>query len=131
MSGISNLQSLLKSMSPKLQEGVFVFCTLSHDDLKKISVTPQMTYKEKEGISVVLKEEEAKTEGLQYEYTWSLITLNVHSDLDAVGFLAAILPKLGEAGISVNVVSAYYHDHLFIPADKSSAAMNVLQEFSI
>jgi hypothetical protein len=57
-------------------------------------------------------------------------SLMVHSSLDAVGFLAAITAKLAAGGISVNPVSAFYHDHLFVPVDKAEMAMNLLSEFS-
>ncbi|MEY9903549.1 hypothetical protein ABIA44_007723 [Bradyrhizobium sp. USDA 329] len=59
-----------------------------------------------------------------------LITLTVHSALDAVGLLAAITARLAEAGISVNAVSAFHHDHLFVPADRADEAMAVLREMS-
>ena len=43
---------------------------------------------------------------------------------------AAITAKLAEAGISMNAVSAYYHDHLFVPADKAKSVMKLLAEFN-
>ena len=59
-----------------------------------------------------------------------MITLTVHSALDAVGFLAAITARLAEAGISVNAVSAFHHDHLFVPVDRADEAMALLQNMS-
>jgi hypothetical protein len=59
-----------------------------------------------------------------------MITLSIHSSLDAVGFLAAITAQLAEHGISVNVVSAYYHDHLFVTASRVDEVLKLLQEFS-
>ena len=59
-----------------------------------------------------------------------MITLNVHSALDAVGFLAAVATALSERGIGVNPVAGYYHDHLFIPADRAEEAMAVLEGLS-
>ena len=56
-----------------------------------------------------------------------LISLHVHSSLDAVGLTAAFSTALGNAGISANVVAAYYHDHIFVPTDKADKALNVLQ----
>jgi len=44
-----------------------------------------------------------------------------------VGFLAAVTSRLTEAGISVNAISAFYHDHLFVPADRADEAMAILQ----
>jgi hypothetical protein len=47
-----------------------------------------------------------------------------------VGFLAAITARLAEAGISVNAVSAFHHDHLFVPADRGDEAMAALRDMS-
>ncbi|MGL6341627.1 MAG: ACT domain-containing protein, partial [Waterburya sp.] len=41
-----------------------------------------------------------------------------------------ITGKLAEHGISVNPISAYYHDHLFVPASRAQEAMELLQELS-
>jgi hypothetical protein len=60
---------------------------------------------------------------------WAMITLTVHSDLAAIGFLAAITRKLADGGISVNPVSAFYHDHLFVPWEKRDATMAILESF--
>ena len=37
------------------------------------------------------------------------------SDLEALGFLARVVTELAARKISVNAVSAYHHDYLFIP----------------
>jgi uncharacterized protein len=52
--------------------------------------------------------------------------LKVHSSLHAVGLLAAITERLSEAGISVNAVSAFHHDHLFVPHDRAVEAVELL-----
>ncbi len=72
-------------------------------------------------------EEEARAAGLQSSFRSRMITLNIHSSLDAVGFLAAITARLAAAGMGVNPVSAYFHDHLFVPADRAEEAMAVLE----
>ena len=58
-----------------------------------------------------------------------LITLTVHSSLEAVGLTAIVTNKLAEHEISANVVAAYYHDHIFVPCEKAGKAMEVLREF--
>jgi hypothetical protein len=130
LTGERNLDTLLKSMKPKLVAGEYVFSTLDMEEVEKLPVTPLMTYVEDEGVTVVLEKQMAESGGVPFGPTWSLITLTVHSDLEAVGFIARMTNELADAGISVNVVSAYYHDHLFVPADKAQLAMEVLKGFS-
>ena len=59
-----------------------------------------------------------------------MITLTVHSSLEAVGLLAEVATAFAARGISVNVVSAYYHDHLFVPSDRVEEALAALSELS-
>jgi ribonuclease HI len=79
---------------------------------------------------VIIPRQQADRKNLQYKYIYRQITLSVHSSLAAVGFLAVISEKLAEAAISVNVISGYYHDHLFIPRDRVTEAMAILEEIS-
>ncbi|MFX0210456.1 MAG: ACT domain-containing protein, partial [Candidatus Hodarchaeota archaeon] len=82
------------------------------------------------GITIVTKREIAENHSLSYDAVWNLITLNVHSDLQAIGFLAVITNELAKEKISVNVVSAFYHDHLFVPVDKGEEALQLLKNLS-
>jgi hypothetical protein len=117
-------------MHPELAEGEFVFCCVSPEQLEYLSVNPICQVREREGITLVLPRQEAEELQLDSLYISRMITLTVHSSLDAIGFLAAIMTKLAAHDISVNAVSAYYHDHLFIPADKAEMAMRLLQELA-
>ncbi len=94
----------------------------------QLRVHPIGWFREAEGITLIIERSIADDEGLDYEFISRMITLNIHSSLEAVGFLTAITHKLAVAGISVNTVSAYYHDHLFVPTDRASAAMLLLDE---
>ncbi len=127
MVGINNLNTLLKAMKPELISGEFVFATTKEDNFLKLS--PILIFQEKEGSTIIIKKEIAEKNKIKYEMVWAMITLTVHSDLNAVGFLAAITKKLAEKGISVNAISAYYHDHLFVPFDKKTLTMKTLKEF--
>ncbi|MCP3409108.1 ACT domain-containing protein [Bradyrhizobium sp. CCGB01] len=130
MTGEHDLDALLRTMKPELLDGTFVFCTLAPSATIPATFSPVLTFREREGTTLVILREQAEAAGLHYAFPARLITLTVHSALDAVGFLAAITARLAEAGISVNAVSAFHHDHLFVPADKADAAMAVLQEMS-
>ena len=117
-------------MKPELMDGEYVFCTIQREDLQKVNPDALGIFQEKEGATLILKKEIAEKNNYSYRGIWSLITCTVHSDLSAVGFLAAITGKLARAGISVNVVSACYHDHLFVPVEKASRALEILKKFS-
>ncbi|MCM8782726.1 MAG: ACT domain-containing protein [Candidatus Omnitrophica bacterium] len=130
MAKIKDLNKLLKSIDPRLIKGEYVFCTLSKNKYSKLNLNPLMFFNEKEGITLILKKDLADKNDLFYEKVWRLITLNVHSDLSAVGFLAEITKKLASSNISVNAVSAYYHDHIFVPSEKSKEALKLLRHLS-
>ncbi|NEP01359.1 MAG: ACT domain-containing protein [Symploca sp. SIO2E9] len=130
MTGQHDLEKLLASMEPKLQPEEYVFCTLPIEEAEKVEVHPISTFIESEGVTLILRKQEATNAGLEFIYPCRMITLNIHSSLEAVGFLAAITTKLAKAGISVNPVSAYYHDHLFVPSNKVEMTMKLLAEFS-
>lgn len=124
--GETNLEKLIHSMQPELHEGTYVFHSSNIPFAEAAGLDPVMIFKEKEGTTLVLKQEFAENAGLAYQYPARMITLNVHSSLDAVGFLAQITQKLAQKGVSVNAVSANFHDHLFVPKDRADDAMEVL-----
>jgi hypothetical protein len=126
MPGETNLKSLLGSMSPELQPGLFVFATLPPGTPPPVDINPVMTFREREGDTLILPQDDANVAGLSSTFPSRMITLNVHSSLDAVGFLAAITARLAAAGMGVNPVAGYFHDHLFVPADRAMDAMAIL-----
>jgi hypothetical protein len=54
----------------------------------------------------------------------------VHSSLEAVGLTAAVAAVLAAAGISANLVAAFHHDHVFVPADRAGEALDRLRRLS-
>lgn len=128
MSGEKNLQLLLKSMKPEHNEGDYVFCKV--DQLGSLNLDEvEMFFKEKEAITLILKKEIAAKLNLEYSITMSWITLSVHSSLEAVGLTAAFSKALSDAGISCNVVAAFYHDHIFVGKKDTEKAMQILKAF--
>jgi uncharacterized protein len=128
--GERNLAILLRSMNPEMHDGVFVFCSIPTNKQISAALRPVHIFREREGTTLVVRREEAESAGLPHQFASRLVTLNVHSSLEAVGFLAAVTGRLAEAGISVNAVSAYYHDHLFVPEHRADEALQLLQEVS-
>jgi|TARA_R110002074_G_scaffold11147_1_gene41378 hypothetical protein len=130
MSGIVELDELLKSMSPELQDGDYVFCTIEDDDFDYQSLNPLASFRESEGLTLVITMKAAIQAKLAFEGTFKQITLTVHSSLEAVGLTAAVAAKLAAYGISANVIAAYYHDHVFVQTEKAEQALSALKEFN-
>ena len=137
--GGTDLEVLVESMSPTLDPETFVFGhipakteTDSSNVLKLFAGLPvRMLFREDEGWTVILAETVANEIQLQSIFPCKKITLNVHSSLDAFGFLAAITTRIrDDLSIGVNPVSGYFHDHLFVPVGKEDAAMEVLEKMS-
>jgi len=129
MVGERNIATLSKNMDPRLHAGRFVYCSFSDFSVPE-GLTPLCTYREDEGLTVIVDKAQAERLGLPHAFDAALITLNVQSDLSAVGFVAQVTRALSDAGISCNVVSAYHHDHLLVPADRADEAMAVLRAVS-
>jgi hypothetical protein len=129
MSGETNLARLLRSMTPQLNPGQYVFCCVpvGHDCS---ALQPIASLREAEGLSLVLTRESADAHGLHYDYIAAWITLQVHSSLAAVGLTASFSAALAQAGISCNVVAGFHHDHLFVPSERAEKALSTLRALS-
>ena len=125
MPGETNLEVLLKSMRPVLR-GEFVFLTTRRSLLEVAPLEPLGLFHEEEGLTLILAREKAEAAGLPFTAVFRMLTLSVHSSLEAVGFLAAITNRLAARGISVNPVSAYFHDHLFVPSARAEESLSLL-----
>lgn len=130
MTGETDLKKLLATMTPQLLAGIHVFVTLAPGMPIPETFEPIMLFREREGTTLIVLEDQARTTGLDGVFPSRMITLNIHSSLEAVGFLAAITTRLAAAGMGVNPVSAFYHDHLFVPADRAEEAMAMLVELA-
>ena len=131
MKAETDLSVLLKNLNPMASSENYVFTTLPADKLSStlVSVAKGM-FQEREGTTLILPVTAAKQANLQFEGYYRCITCEVHSSLDAVGMTAAMSTALSKAGISANVVAAYYHDHIFVPAEKVDVALDVLTSLS-
>jgi len=126
MSGETDLNRLIATMRPELRDGTSVFVTMPLDDAAPVGLGAVMSFHEAEGVTMIVPEQAASAAGLMGVFACRMVTLTVHSALDAVGFLAAITTHLAAAGISVNAVSAFFHDHLFVLAGRAEETVEIL-----
>lgn len=127
--GETALEKLIANMEPVLNEGEYVFATVSNMESIPRAITI-CEIKEKEGVTVVVSKQDAEMLGLSFDFIASWITLNIHSSLEAVGLTAAFSSELGKNNISCNVIAGYYHDHIFVDTKDKEKAMKVLRTMS-
>jgi hypothetical protein len=129
MSGEVNLEVLLNNMRPFLNTGDYVFCNVSSFD--KIDLKQIIgSFKEEEGITLIISKAYADRLGLNYSSIMSWITLQIHSSLEAVGLTAVFSSILSKNNISCNVIAGYYHDHIFVLKEDAKKAVEVLNDFN-
>lgn len=126
---LRDLPALLATLEPRLHPGTWIFAVLpeDHEAAELTDLDPLATFREEEGLTVIVEEARARVAGLDALFRASWITLAVHSDLEAVGLTAAVATALAEAGIPCNVLAAAHHDHLFVPVAEGERAMGVLR----
>jgi hypothetical protein len=123
--GVTDLSKLIANMEPILNDGEYVFASVSNIELIPRTITI-CEIKEREGVTVVVSKKNAEQLGLVFEFVAAWITLNIHSSLEAVGLTAAFASELGKHNISCNVVAGYYHDHIFVDIKDKDKALKVL-----
>ena len=131
MSGETHLQTLIATMQPIMSAEQYVVCSFakaSYGDYCELS--PLASLQEEEGLTLVVRKQEADSAHLTYNQIFRCITLNVHSSLQAVGFTAAIATELTKHQISANMMAGMFHDHLLIQQEKAEHALLVLQRLS-
>jgi hypothetical protein len=128
---LSNLNEMLASLDPLLDSEEFVFCTMPiHEMANYAGLRPFATIAEQEGLTLVVRRSGADAHKLSYDSRFQRITLQVHSSLDAVGLTAAVSSELTRVGICANIIAGYFHDHIFVAADRANEAMNCLNALS-
>ncbi|KAK5241411.1 hypothetical protein LTS06_012105 [Exophiala xenobiotica] len=139
--GETSLHNLLSTLDPVLHEPTYIFLAIPDSQFVAPFPVPlqhiQMFFREAKSVTLIIRHDVALHNGLlpakltdledseydvQSQYPCRMITL------EAVGFMALLATKLAERGISVNPVSAYYHDHLFVPVKEAEEALRILKQ---
>lgn len=123
MERVSDRREMIARMDPVLMPGRFCFCTVADVAQAEGALA---TFREEEGLSVLLPVAGAEALGLPVESVMRQITLRVQSSLEGVGLTAAVAGVLADAGIACNMIAARLHDHAFVPEARAEEALALL-----
>lgn len=120
---ITDLDELLANLSARQRPGRW--CLMSGPPVPA-GIEVAATVVEEEGITSVIRVEDAERLGVQVGFIAAWLTLEVHSALEAVGLTAAVSSALAAAEIPANVLAGFHHDHVLVPYDDAERAIAVL-----
>src|SRR5215831_171313 len=113
--------STLMNLNPSFDRDEYVFVTVERvpDGLEPVAMV-----REPEGLTVVLRREDADRRGLAYDFVAAWIVLGALTRLDEVGVTATFATALAALGIGCNVIAGVHHDHVFVPYDRAPEAVD-------
>ncbi|HUB71808.1 MAG TPA: ACT domain-containing protein [Acidimicrobiales bacterium] len=118
---------LQHGLRPRLHDGEWVFVTAA---AVPDGLVPQATFSEPEGLSLLVRKQEAQQAGLPFTFVGALISLAAVSSLDAIGVTAAVASQLAKAAISCNIIAAHYHDHVVVPYERRFEALWLIDKIA-
>ena len=125
---VESASEMVRQMNPDLRPGRFVFCSLPLESDQTLLLNEAIaTFREDEGVSMLLPERTAEIHGLQASEPMCQITLRVYSALSGVGLTAVVSAALARKSIPCNMIAALFHDHVFVPADRAKDALAELK----
>jgi len=126
--GETDLARLLAGLAPAVVPRPRAIRTQAHD--APLPAGGVLWFREDEAATVIVEADDLDADADADEPRWAQLVLRIHSGLEAVGMMAAVSAALAERGIPCNAVSAYFHDHLFVPWARREDALAALRALS-
>ena len=121
--------AMITGMNPVLEGANYCFVSVPEGyRSRRIAEVAMASFLEDEGWSFIVTPEAARAFDLPVGPLFRRIVLTVDSALDGVGLTAAVSGKLAGSGIACNMVAAFHHDHIFVPAAHAEQALALLLE---
>ena len=131
MSSQQTCSYLLRNLNPVLCSHPWVFDHIANDtplDLDRATLFALV--QEAEGNTLIRRASAVTQSAPTLRPTFAKITLQVCSDLEAVGLTAAVAQALTNIDMCANVVAAALHDHIFVPYERRFEAIECLEALS-
>lgn len=119
---LRDLDEILRGLEVSRRPGTFAVCSV--DEVPDADVEAVVV--EDEGLTVVLPLAQAQQLRLSWGFEAAWLTIEVRTALDGVGLTAALSRALADAELPCNVLAGFHHDHLLVPADRATEAIDVL-----
>ncbi len=127
MSKPSSLQEVLQNLDPVISQHTYVYVGVNNQSLLKVlGYDPLAFYKEKSGITLILRKEDADNNFLTYENEFCKITLNAPFHFDCTGLTAIISSALAKAGIAIRPIQTVYSRFILIEKGDAHTALEIL-----
>ncbi|MGN6091191.1 ACT domain-containing protein [Luteibacter jiangsuensis] len=127
--GLTDLRALLAALDPEIDPVPKRFLHVSHEKARERMADALMMFREAEGTTLIVDVDHDEIAGSE-RLLWARITLRVQSSLTAVGMMAAVSAALARRGIPCNPVSAFLHDHIFVPWERRDDALDALSHLT-
>ena len=122
---VGETNAMIAGMAPRLDPRTYRFVLVTPDTAPQLLGAAIATFREEEGVTAIVPSDVTDELGIPGP-DFARITLMVHSDLEGVGLTAAVASALADAGIACNMVAAFHHDHVFVPAGREEEARDLL-----
>jgi hypothetical protein len=128
---VRDTRAMIAGMAPVLDPATYAFVA-TRDSIRAEAAAARAlaTFAEDEGLSLILPLAAAQDMAFPDPLPMARITLTVHSALDGIGLTAAVATALAADGIPCNMVAAFRHDHVFVPADMADRALATLHRLA-
>jgi hypothetical protein len=122
---MNHLSDLLRNLTPMRLGSQWYFALCHHDT--PFPKQPFLVLREAQHCTVIFDAaQRAQWKTIEISEPMACIQLGVASALHDVGLTAAVSQALAAENISCNVIAAYQHDYLFVPAAQVERALTTL-----
>ena len=132
MSSQQTCSYLLANLDPVLCPDPWVFDHIAEGAPSNLNIATLFALiQESEGSTLIRRAPAGNNSLPMSQPTFAKITLQVCSDLEAVGLTAAVAQALTDINMCANVVAAALHDHVFVPYERRFEAIDCLKALSV
>lgn len=131
MSSQQTCSYLLANLDPVLSPDPWIFDHIAEGAPSNLNIATLFAFIQESEGSTLIRRVSAGTNALPMSQArFAKITLQVFSDLEAVGLTAAVAQALTDINMCANVVAAALHDHVFVPYERRFEAIDCLKALS-